>query len=135
ASQNIVAGVLAALLARERTGRGQRIDASLLGGQIWAQASEYTALLLSGRVAGPANRSNPMVPGLYGIFPTADGWLAVVGVVGPARTAFYEAVGRPELAERFADFYYWEGEKAALFPVLDEVFSTRTTAEWCAVLD
>ena len=38
ASLNIAAGVSAALYARERTGRGQRIDVSLLGGQIWAQA-------------------------------------------------------------------------------------------------
>ena len=42
ASQNLVSGILAALLARQRTGRGQRVDTSLIGGQIWAQASEYT---------------------------------------------------------------------------------------------
>src|SRR5213076_708511 len=46
ASQNLVSGVLAALLARERTGRGQRVITSLLGGQIWAQAAEYTGYML-----------------------------------------------------------------------------------------
>src|SRR6195256_1311245 len=68
ASQNLVSGVLAALLARERTGRGQQVTTSLLGGQIWAQASEYTAYLLLGDVPGRANRGNPLIPGLYGIF-------------------------------------------------------------------
>ena len=33
---NLVGGISAALYARERTGRGQRIDVSLLGGQVWA---------------------------------------------------------------------------------------------------
>jgi crotonobetainyl-CoA:carnitine CoA-transferase CaiB-like acyl-CoA transferase len=134
ASQNLVAGILAALLTRERTGSGQRIDTSLVGGQIWAQASEYTAHLLSGRPLGRANRGHPMIPGLYGIFPTADGWIAIVGVIGPARGRFFEIVGRPELSERFPAVYYWEAEKAALFPILDEVLATRTTAEWCELL-
>jgi crotonobetainyl-CoA:carnitine CoA-transferase CaiB-like acyl-CoA transferase len=63
AALNLVGGILAALHARERTGRGQRVDTSLLGGQIWAQASEYTGYLLSGRPHGRANRGNPLVPG------------------------------------------------------------------------
>ena len=41
--QNIVAGVLAALLQRERTGRGQMIETSLVGSEMWAQASEISA--------------------------------------------------------------------------------------------
>lgn len=134
ASQNLVAGVLAALLARERTGRGQHVDVSLLGGQIWAQASEYTACLLSGQPAGRSNRSHPLVPGLYGIFPTSDGWLAIVGVVGPARELFFRTIGRPDLIERFPQLMYFAAEKAELWPILDSVFAGRTTEEWCSVL-
>jgi crotonobetainyl-CoA:carnitine CoA-transferase CaiB-like acyl-CoA transferase len=134
ASQNLVAGILAALLTRGRTGCGQRVDTSLVGGQIWAQASEYTAHLLSGQLVGRANRGNPMIPGLYGIFPTADGWIAIVGVVGRAKATFFEIVGRPDLTERFPQLYYWEAEKSELFPILDQVFPTRTTSEWCQVL-
>ena len=70
-------------MARERTGRGQRVDVSLLGSQIWAQASEYTYYLVVRRAARPAQPRPPDDPGLYGIVPTADGWLAVVGVVPP----------------------------------------------------
>ena len=134
AAQNLVGGILAALLARERTGRGQRVDTSLIGGQIWAQAGEYTACLLSGQVVGRANRGHPMIPGLYGIFPTADGWIAVVGVAGAAREKFYATIGRPELTERFPDLLYWDSVKAELFPILDAVFSTRPTADWCEIL-
>ncbi len=134
-AQNMLAGILAALYARERTGRGQEVRTSLLGGQIWAQASEYTAALITGKVAGAANRGHPLIPGLYGIFRTADGWIAVVGVVGPARAAFFDVIGRPELGEQFSQFYYWDEEKAALFPELDAAFAPATTAEWCARLE
>ena len=74
------------------------------------------------------------MPGLYAIFPTSDGWLAVVGVVGPARTRFFDVIGRPELAEQFPQPLYFEEERAALFPLLDDVFRTRPTAEWCELL-
>jgi crotonobetainyl-CoA:carnitine CoA-transferase CaiB-like acyl-CoA transferase len=131
AGQNLVAGILAALFARERSGEGQHVTTSLLGGQIWAQASEYTGCLLRGGATGRSNRGHPLIPGLYGIFRTADGWIAVVGIVGPLRAKFFEVVGRPEFIERFDQVLYWEAEKAELFPLLDEAFSTATTAEWC----
>ncbi len=132
---NLVAGIVAALLARVQSGRGQRVDASLLGGQIWAQASELTAVILTGRVGARGGRSHSLIPGIYGLFPTADGWIAIVGVVGPDHDRFFALLGRPELTERFPQPFYWDDEKAELFPLLDPVFRTRSTAEWCAVLN
>jgi len=129
--QNIVAGVLAALYAREKSGRGQRVTTSLVGGQIWAQASEYTGALLRGAPAGRSNRGHPLIPGLYGIFRTSDGWIAVVGVTGAVRATFFDLIGRPEFAERFGQPLYWEAEKAELFPLLDDALGAATTAEWC----
>jgi crotonobetainyl-CoA:carnitine CoA-transferase CaiB-like acyl-CoA transferase len=133
-SQNLVSGILAALHARERTGRGQHVETSLLGGQIWAQASEYTSALLTGHPAGRADRGNPMIPGLYGIFPTEDGWIAIVGVVGAARATFYEVIGHAELSEQFPDLVYWAATKAKLFPILDTIFRTRPSREWAEIL-
>jgi crotonobetainyl-CoA:carnitine CoA-transferase CaiB-like acyl-CoA transferase len=134
AGQNLLTGILAALYAREQTGRGQLVESSLLGGQIWAQAGEITRYLMSGEVAGPANRSHPMVPGIYGMFATGDGWIGIVGVAGPLRDRFYETIGRPDLIERFSSMLYFEEDKAALWPILDEVFATKTTAQWCELL-
>jgi len=132
--QNLLAGVLAALYARERTGRGQLIETSLLGGQIWAQAGEYTKCLMSGQPSGPSNRSHPMIPGIYGVFPTSDGWIAIVGVAGAARDLFYETIGRPDLIDRFPHLLYFEDDKAELWPILDQVFATKSTAAWCGLL-
>ena len=134
AGQNLLSGILAALYAREHTGRGQLVETSLLGGQVWAQAGEYTRYLLSGEVSGPSGRSHPMIPGIYGVFPTADGWIAIVGTAGPARDVFYRTIGRPDLIERFHTLLYFEEDKAALWPILDEVFATKPTAEWCTLL-
>jgi CoA:oxalate CoA-transferase len=132
--QNLLSGILAALYAREQTGHGQLIETSLLGGQLWAQAGEYTKFLLSGEVSGPAARGHPMIPGIYGVFQTADGWIAIVGTAGPARDLFYRTIGRPDLIERFPGLLYFEDDKAALWPILDEVFATKPTAEWCELL-
>ena len=83
ASLNLAAGILAALLSRAGTGRGQHVASSLLGGQIWAQASEYTAYLLSGRVPGrnhlplpiaPAEDTGPARLGAFSLEGTARGW-------------------------------------------------------------
>ena len=134
ASQNLVAGILAALVARGRTGQGQHVETSLLGGQIWAQASEYTAYLLTGRVPGRAQRGNALIPGLYSLFPTADGWIAVVGVVGRDRTRFYELLGCPELGERYGRGLYSEADKEEIYAELAPRFAARTTAEWAATL-
>jgi crotonobetainyl-CoA:carnitine CoA-transferase CaiB-like acyl-CoA transferase len=131
ASQNLVGGILAALLSRERTGAGQAVATSLLGGQIWAQASEYTAALIRGVASGPANRSHPMIPAIYGIFPTADGWIGIVGVTATLRAAFFEALGRPDLTARFDEPLITEDVKAELWPLLDEAFAGASTAEWC----
>ena len=135
-SQNLVAGVLAALFARERTGRGQRIEVSLLGGQIWAQAAEYSHFLMTDRVPGRANFGHPLLPTLYRIFETADGWLGLIGVPPAAKDGFFTAVGKPELAidPRFDTLLVQPDDLAWLLGELEHVFIEQTTEHWCTTL-
>jgi formyl-CoA transferase/CoA:oxalate CoA-transferase len=133
-SQNLVVGILAALHHRHRSGRGQQIEASLLGGQIWAQASEYTYYLLSGRVPGRANRRNPMIASaLYGIFETADGWIGLVGVPPTLWRGFCRAIDRDDLSAdpRFLSLFQKAEDQVELRRIAEETFRTRSTAEWC----
>ena len=132
ASQNMANGILAALHARQRTGRGQRVDVSLLGAAIFAQASEYTYTFLTGREPGEVDRGHPLIHGLYGILPTADGHIGIIGVVPGERELFFDAIGHPDLARdaRFAGAYYPPDVRRELFDLISPTFRTRSTAEW-----
>jgi crotonobetainyl-CoA:carnitine CoA-transferase CaiB-like acyl-CoA transferase len=132
ASQNMANGILAALHARQRTGRGQRVDVSLLGAVIFAQASEYTYTFLTGLEPGEVDRGHPLIHGLYGILPTADGHIGIIGVVLGEREAFFRAIGRAELASdpRFLAPYYPPAVRHELFDSISPAFKTRSTAEW-----
>ena len=135
-SLDMVAGILAALHVKTSTGRGQRIEVSLLGGQIWAQATEYTHYLLTDRVPGRANLGHPLIKALYGIFETADGWLGIIGVPPDARDAFFIAIDRPDLAldERLHGIALAPEDLAWFKDQLADIFKTRTTDEWATVL-
>ena len=132
ASQNMVAGILAAIIARGRTGQGQRLDVSLLGGQIFAQASEYTSYFITGELPGRSDKGHPLLHAIYGIFETADGWVAMVGVPPANKVAFYDAVERPDLVDdpRFASLLMTPEVKQELFAELRPAFRKRTSAEW-----
>ena len=136
-SMNMAVGILAALFSRNVTGKGQRIDVSLLGGQIYAQASEYTAYLMTGEVPGRSNGGHPLLPMAYGVLETADGYIALVGVLPDKRQALYEAAGVPELIEdeRFAPIIYTTEIRQELFRLLADGFKAKTTNEWAPILD
>ena len=74
------------------------------------------------------------MPGIYAVFPTADGHIAVVGVPSPLRATFFEVIGHPELEQEMGKLLYFDDDKAELFPVLNEIFRTKTTAEWIEIL-
>ncbi len=136
-SMNMTVGILAALVSRNANGKGQRIDVSLLGGQIYAQASEYTAYLMTGEIPGRSNGGHPLLPMAYGVLETADGHIALVGVLPDKREALYEAAGVPELIhdERFAPIIYTTEIRQELFRLLADGFKSKTTDEWASILD
>jgi crotonobetainyl-CoA:carnitine CoA-transferase CaiB-like acyl-CoA transferase len=135
-AQSMVNGILAALYARDRTGRGQRVDVSLVGSALFAQASELTYTAITGRNPREVDRGHPIIPHIYGVFPSADGFVAIVGVYPEARAPFFELLGLPELTrdERFMAPFLSPEVRHELFDRVAPAFRTRTTAEWVPAL-
>ena len=126
-------GVLAALLERERSGKGQVIDAAIVDG-VSHLMSFFAGLLLSERIS--LNRSENLLGGaapFYRCYLCADGREVAVGPIEPH---FYgvltEALDAPAgLLERQADSGQW----AAQAVTLQSLFLKRPAAEWCALLE
>ncbi|MCP3855232.1 MAG: CoA transferase [Actinomycetia bacterium] len=131
--QNMVTGILASLLHREKSGEGQRVDVSLFGGMVWAQASELTYTMLHGESLGPSNRGHPLIRGLLRMVPTSDGWIQLVGVPPHLWDGFCRVIDREDLIEqeRFRSLFMKVEDLDELRRLVDEIFPTRTTAEWC----
>jgi crotonobetainyl-CoA:carnitine CoA-transferase CaiB-like acyl-CoA transferase len=91
-----VAGVLAALHQARRTGQGQHVDVSMLGAMTALVAAE--PLDLMERCGVPA-RTGATMPRLapFGVFPAADGFVAICAHTDAFAHALFGAMGRPEL--------------------------------------
>ncbi|MDT5208881.1 MAG: hypothetical protein QOF67_1296 [Mycobacterium sp.] len=126
-------GILVALLARERTGTGQRVDVSLLDAAINANTEGLTTYLNTGETIRQSHEP------LMRVYRTANGFLQLVTVF--ARTvdplaSLCRALNRPDIANdpRFGGDALPEHE-GELTDALQEVFDTRSTEEWMALLD
>ena len=130
-------GVLAALLARERFGVGQEVDASHLGSMAFLQGLSLSALLMMGFALPRVPRSRAGNP-LWNHYRCADDkWLALSMLQSDRYWAdFCDAIGRPELAadERFADLRARGRNAEACVAILDGVFAARPRAHWLEVL-
>jgi crotonobetainyl-CoA:carnitine CoA-transferase CaiB-like acyl-CoA transferase len=128
--------ILAALAHRDRTGRGQHVDLSLLDVQVASLANQAQSFLVTGRPPPRLGNAHPsIVP--YQAFATADGHL-VLAVGNDAQFArFSEAAGRPELAldPRFATNAARVGARAELVAILAPLLASRPTAAWIAALE
>ena len=132
AAAQAVQGVLAALLVRERSGHGQRVDVSLLEGLLTAQA--YRIICDPETLELPA--FDDTVP--YQAFRAADGDWLVVAIVSAANwRALCAALQDEELAadHRFATNPSRVEHREALLPRLEAHFARRGREAWLAALE
>ncbi len=128
--------VLAALRAREQTGRGQHIDMALLDVGMAILANQATGYLNTGQVPQRQGNTHPSLAP-YQDFPTADGaMLLAIGNDGQF-ARFCEAVGEPQWAhdERYATNTARVRNRATLIPLMEAVTRQRSMAEWVALLE
>ena len=129
-------GVTLALLARQKTRRGQKVEIAML--DVMASLLTYQAGMYLNAGRTPARRGNEhpsIVP--YEVFKAADGYLAL----GVANNSLWErccaAIERPELAKdpRYATEAARVEHRATLVPLLNEVLGARSGEEWMKRLE
>jgi CoA:oxalate CoA-transferase len=133
-SIHIAHGVTAALLRRERTGKGGRVDVSLLESMLDLQFELVSAHLTDPSVVvnrGPRNAAHAFLQAPYGTYPTADGFLAIAMTSVPELGTL---IGLPAL-EEYADPETWWTDQGTITKLLAEHLATESTAHWLAILD
>ena len=126
-------GLTTALLHRERTGEGQEVDASLLGGQLCIQTHNITYSWWSGKV--PPRR--PRLPSAtWNTYEAADGkWFSI----GMNRQMYWPPIcrvlERPAWLtdEKFASLESRLEHADELYDELQSVFSGKTRREWIQI--
>ncbi|MGW0761700.1 CaiB/BaiF CoA transferase family protein [Streptomyces sp. NPDC002814] len=138
AAANLVAGVLAALLRRERTGEGGVVDVSLLRSGTYANGNDLALQNFFGKRGRTRARTEHESP-LYNSYRSADDrWFWLVGLEGNRHwPGVLKALGREDLGEdeRFATGKARRGHVRELIAVFDEEFAKRPLAEWAERFD
>ena len=129
-------GVVLALYARERTGKGQKVEVAML--DVMASLLTYQAGIYFATGKRPTRRGNQhpsIVP--YEVFKAADAYLTV----GVANNSLWErfcgALDRPDLAKdgRFDSETKRVEARETLIPLLGAIFATRPAEEWLRRFD
>jgi len=121
--------VLAALFVRERTGRGQRIETSLLRGVLALQSG----IVLDYPGKPTLIRENPT----YRLYKGSDGqWFFVACGNQSFWVKLCKALGMEEFADdpRFGSWLLRLQNNQALLPIIEQRFGEKTRDEWLAIL-
>src|SRR6266404_4914788 len=109
-----IQGILTALIARAASGQGQRVDASLLNGMLFAHTARLSVFHETGEALPRYGSGHPeIVP--YQAFEAQDGWIFVAAWVDRLWLPFCKAVG--------------------LDAILAPVFRARPVAQWMETLE
>jgi crotonobetainyl-CoA:carnitine CoA-transferase CaiB-like acyl-CoA transferase len=124
-------GVLAALQARERTGRGQRVETSLLESMVGMLAFQATRYLNGAGVPPPAGNHHP-INAPYGVFRAQDGYITLGAAGGKRWPQMCELIGAPELLEdeRFQDNGGRYEHRELLADLISAKLQSKTIDEW-----
>lgn len=129
-------GTMMALYHRQRTGHGQRVDASLLGGMISLQGWHIAHYLMTGRAPLMSSKRTQRSP-LFTYYKAADGWFTIA-IIDPRQwKALCEAVSLPELENdpRFGQTGSRNENAAELIAILDKRFAEHPRRHWLRLLE
>jgi formyl-CoA transferase len=129
-------GVLAALYVRKETGRGQRVDVSLLQAAMGWLANVGQNYLVSGQPARRYGNAHPnIVP--YQVFYASDRPISLATANPRQFRRFCELAGHPEIADdpRFRSNADRLANREQLVALLQSLIEQRTATEWMTLLN
>lgn len=128
-------GIVSAVAARERTGRGQRVDTSLFESALALSIWETSELWATGNVPQPLGSAHRLLAP-YEALRTSDGHITVGGNNQALWELLCETVGRADLVvdPRFASNDARMLHRTELATELERALAARTTDEWVATL-
>jgi len=133
---SLFGGVCAALLGRERTGKGDYVTVSLLGGAVWIMGFMY--LRAQERYGDPFPKQRKNSPPMTAPYRCKDGEWIMLSILEYERyfPSLCNALGIPEIATdpRFANKKDMDAHREELFAILEERFLTKDCAEWREIL-
>lgn len=131
-------GILLALYAREKTGEGQMVEASLLGGQIELGRLALSMYLFSGHLPPPSPLKYMTSP-LWNVYRCKDEKWVCVSVLQADKfwPQFCKVLGIQELEKdpKFENHAARAKHLDELMPKVRAVFLTRTRDEWVKALN
>ena len=131
-------GILLAIIARDRTGVGQMVEASLLSGQIEAGRMAFSQYLMLRALPAPSIINVVSSPTWNVYLCQDDKWVALsVLQSDKVWPDFCAAIGRPEWEKdpRYENLVQRIVNKDELLPKVRELFRTRPRAEWVEVFN
>jgi formyl-CoA transferase len=129
-------GILLALIERQRSGRGQWVQTSLLQAQVFMLDFQAARFLVDGEVPTQAGNNHPTsIP--TGVYATADGHINVAVAGGRIWERFCRALGREDWITNpaYATAEERSRNREALNAEISEVLRTGTSAHWVSALN
>jgi formyl-CoA transferase len=127
--------ILAALRARDLTGRGQLVDLSLLDSQAALLTNVASNYLIGGEAPRRLGNAHPNITP-YEAFRARDRWFALAAANNRQWQVLCQVLDRPDLMTdpRFADNGARVAHRAELRAILEEAFGARDAGEWLDAL-
>ncbi len=129
-------GVAVALIEREKSGKGQWVQSSLLQAQLFMLDFQAARWLMKGEVAKQAGNNHPTsIP--TGVYKTRDGYMNIAASGGRIWVRLCEAMGIPELTTHpdYATGALRSKNRDALHDELERHLVSRDTAEWVEIFN
>lgn len=130
----LVIGILAAAMERQRTGKGQHVDVSLLGALMGLLSVQGQRFLNLGEIPAPIGNAHPTLAP-YGTFQTADGPLNIAAGTEGMWKRLCELLGLPALPSdpRFATNTARAKNRDPLTALLEAKLREKTRSEWTRI--